>query len=71
VSMPLLNVLDVLVAVTFGVLVFHEAPGHGPTALAVQSIALGCLAVGLREVARLGPRFAPSEPSTSPARCSS
>src|SRR3954451_18644932 len=71
VSMPLLNVLDVLVAVTFGVLVFHEAPGHGPTVLAVQCIALGCLAVGLRQVARLGTRSAPSEPVTSRGRCAS
>jgi hypothetical protein len=71
VSMPLLNVLDVLVAVTFGVLVFHEAPGHGPTVLALQCIALGCLAVGLREVARLGTRPTPSEPVTARGRCAS
>jgi hypothetical protein len=71
VSMPLLNVLDVLVAVTFGVLVFHEAPGHSPTLLALQCVALGCLAVGLREVARLGTRPAPSEPAILHRRCSS
>ena len=68
VSMPVLNVLDVLVAVTFGVLVFHEAPGHGPAVLALQLIALSCLAVGLREVARLGTRAAPSEPVTTAGR---
>lgn len=71
VSMPVLNVLDVLVAVTFGVLVFHEAPGHGPTVLALQCIALGCLAVGLREVARLGTCSAPSEPVTTHGTCAS
>jgi hypothetical protein len=71
VSMPLLNVLDVLVAVTFGALVFHEAPGHSPAVLVLQCLALGCLAVGLREVARLGTRSAPSKPVTSRERCAS
>jgi drug/metabolite transporter (DMT)-like permease len=70
-SMPLLNVIGVLVAVTFGVLVFHEAPGHGPTVLALQCVSLGCLAVGLRQVARLSSRSAPSEPVTLPERCAS
>jgi len=69
VSMPLLNVLDVLVAVTFGALVFHEAPGHSPTVLGLQCLALGCLALGLREVARLGTRSASSEPVISRRRC--
>ena len=71
VSMPLLNVLDVLVAVTFGVVVFHEAPGHGPTVLILQCVSLGCLAVGLRQVARLGTCSAPSEPVTPSGRCAS
>ena len=71
ISLPLLNVLDVLVAVTFGVLVFHEAPGHGPVVLVLQCVSLGCLAVGLRQVARLGSRSAPSEPITLPERCAS
>lgn len=64
VSMPLLNVLDVVVAVTFGVVVFHETPGHGPTVLVLQCVSLGCLAVGLRQVARLGTRSAPPEQVT-------
>lgn len=71
ISMPLVNVLGVLVAVTFGVLVFHEVPGHGPTVLALQCVSLGCLAVGLRQVARLDSRSAPSRPSTLPRRCAS
>ena len=54
VSMPVLNVLSVLVAVVFGVLVFHESPAHGPGVLVLQGAALGCLAVGLRQMARLG-----------------
>jgi len=71
VSMPLLNVLDVLVAVTFGVLVFHESPGHSPTVLALECLALGCLAVGLREVARLGTPSAPPARVISSGRCAS
>jgi hypothetical protein len=66
--MPLLNVLDVLVAVTFGVLVFHEAPGHGPTVLVLQCLSLGCLAVGLRQVARVGTCPPSSVPVTLPGR---
>jgi glucose uptake protein GlcU len=54
VSMPVLNVLGVLVAVVFGVLVFHESPAHSPGVLVLQCAALGCLAVGLRQIARLG-----------------
>jgi glucose uptake protein GlcU len=54
VSMPVLNVLGVLVAVVFGVVVFHESPAHSPGVLVLQCVALGCLAVGLRQIARLG-----------------
>lgn len=68
-SMPLLNVLDVLVAVTFGALVFHETPGHGPVVLLLQCVALGCVAVGLRQIARLGTRSAPSETVATSGRC--
>jgi drug/metabolite transporter (DMT)-like permease len=53
-SMPLVNVLGVLTAVTFGVAVFHEPPGHTPVLLALQGTALVCLAVGLRLIARIG-----------------
>ena len=54
VSMPLLNVLGVLVAVVFGVLVFHESPAHSPGVLLLQCAALACLAFGLRQIAQLG-----------------
>jgi glucose uptake protein GlcU len=53
-SLPVLNVVDVLVAVTFGVLVFHEVPGHAPAVVALQCAALACLAAGLRQIARAG-----------------
>jgi drug/metabolite transporter (DMT)-like permease len=52
-SMPLVNVLDIVVALVFGSLVFQEVPGHDPTGLALQVVALGCVALGLRGIARL------------------
>ena len=52
-SMPVLNVVDVLVAVLFGFVVFGERPAHGVLALVVQAAALACLAVGLRRLAQL------------------
>ena len=55
-SMPLVNVVDVLIAIGFGGLVFGEVPGHGPGGVVVQAIALATIAVGLREIARLAPR---------------
>ncbi|GAB7007191.1 hypothetical protein JCM18899A_46660 [Nocardioides sp. AN3] len=70
-SMPLLNVLDVLVAVTFGALVFHETPEHGPALILLQCSALACLVVGLRQIARLGTRAHPSEGFTTSERHSS
>lgn len=52
VSMPLLNVVDVLVAIAFGVLVFGEVPAHGPWELAGQSLGLALLVSGLGRLAR-------------------
>lgn len=46
-SMPILNVVNVVVAVTFGVLIFDEVPAHTPAALLVQGVALACIAAGL------------------------
>jgi glucose uptake protein GlcU len=54
VSMPLVNVIDVIVAVTFGAVVFHELPGHSPDVLLLQVAALACLGLGLQQIARLG-----------------
>ncbi|HET6562301.1 MAG TPA: DMT family transporter [Marmoricola sp.] len=53
-SMPVVNVVDVLVAVFFGAAVFGELPGHTPEVLLLQLAALGCVAVGLRGIALLG-----------------
>ncbi len=52
-SMPLVNVVDILVALAFGSLVFHEHPGHVPSVLLVQGCALAGVGVGLSLIARL------------------
>ena len=70
-SMPLVNVVDVVVAVAFGALVFHEAPTHTPGLLVVQGAALVCLAAGLHLIARLGTPTHSAEPVFANERCSS
>jgi len=54
-SMPLVNVVGVLVAIVFGVIVFGEVPSHSPGGMVVQLVGLGTLALGLREIARRSP----------------
>jgi hypothetical protein len=54
-SMPVVNVVGVLVAIVFGAFVFGEVPGHSPGGMVVQLLGLGVLAAGLREIARLAP----------------
>ena len=46
-SMPILNVVNVVVAITFGIVVFAEIPSHTPLALLVEGFALICIAAGL------------------------
>jgi hypothetical protein len=63
-SMPLVNVLDIAVALGFGALGFGEVPGHSTGALLVQLVTLTCVGWGLREI----PRFEVEEaPCLSPA----
>jgi drug/metabolite transporter (DMT)-like permease len=50
-SMPVLNVVDVLVAVGLGAWAFGEPPPHGPTALVIQAAALACMGLGLHQIA--------------------
>lgn len=50
-SMPVLNVVDVLVAIGLGAWAFGEPPAHGPTALIVQAAALACMGLGLHQIA--------------------
>lgn len=52
-SMPLVNVVDIIVAVAFGAAVYGEVPGHSATLLGLQLTALGCVAVGLRAISGL------------------
>jgi hypothetical protein len=52
-SMPLVNVVDIMVAVLFGAAVFGEVPGHSAGHLAVQLGALACVSVGLALIAGL------------------
>jgi hypothetical protein len=66
-SMPLVNVVGVLIAIVFGAFVFGEVPGNSPGGMAVQLLGLGLLGVGLREIARLAP--AGEDPILSPPAC--
>ena len=66
-SMPVVNVVGVLVAIVFGAFVFGEVPGHSPGGMAVQLLGLGVLAVGLREIARLAPTV--EKPVHTPQAC--
>jgi hypothetical protein len=51
-SLPVVNVVDVVVALAFGWVVFGEVPAHGAVSLLVQAGALVCVAGGLRGIAR-------------------
>src|SRR5205085_2679602 len=46
-SMPVLNIVNVLVALTFGVIVLGEVPAHEPVALVAELVGLACIALGL------------------------
>jgi drug/metabolite transporter (DMT)-like permease len=52
-SMPLVNVVDIIMAVLFGAVVFGELPGHSVSVLAVQLTALAVVGVGLRLISGL------------------
>lgn len=51
-SMPVLNVVDCLLALTFGYVVFHEVPRHSPGVIALEGLALAAMLVGLWILAR-------------------
>jgi hypothetical protein len=51
-SMPVLNVVDVLLAVTLGYVLFHEVPRHSAGALVVEGFALLAMLAGLASLAR-------------------
>jgi len=52
-SMPVVNVVDIIVAVLFGAVVFGELPGHSAALLGVQVMALVLVTVGLRLISGL------------------
>ena len=51
-SMPVLNIVDGLVALGFGYIVFNEVPRHSPLYLGIELVALGCVGAGLWLLAR-------------------
>ena len=59
-SMPLVNVVDIVVAVLFGAAVFGELPGHTVGHVVAQLAAVGCIAVGLSLIAALRSDVAPA-----------
>lgn len=52
VSMPVLNIVDVLVAIGFGFYVFREIPDHRPAALLAEAIGIALMGLGARRLAR-------------------
>lgn len=52
-SMPALNIVNVLVALAIGYLVFQEVPRHTPPALLVEVVAAAVIGWGLLRLARL------------------
>lgn len=51
-TMPLLNIVDVLVAVGFGWCAFGEVPAHDATSIVLEVIALGLMCMGVRNLAK-------------------
>jgi hypothetical protein len=72
-SMPVLNIVNVLTALTFGYTVFHEVPRHSPLLIAIEVIAMSAVSAGLwllvnlEEGAGLLPSIATSASSDKPA----
>ncbi len=50
-SMPVLNVVDVLVALAFGIIVFGEVPTTNPIGIVILAVCLVLMGVGLRMLA--------------------
>ena len=64
-SLPVVNVVDLVVAVLFGAVVFGEVPGHGAESLVLETIAIAAVALGLRLIATLPAGSAQPALSTS------
>jgi len=52
-SMPVVNVVDIMVAVAFGALALGELPGHSATIVGLQLASLACVGIGLRLISAL------------------
>ena len=52
-SLPMLNIVNVVVALFFGLLIFDEVPAHGALAVALEIGALATVMLGLLMVARV------------------
>jgi drug/metabolite transporter (DMT)-like permease len=52
-SLPVLNIVNVVVALVFGLLVFDEIPAHDPVSLFFEITALVTVTLGLLMVARV------------------
>jgi drug/metabolite transporter (DMT)-like permease len=66
-SMPLVNVVDIVVAVLFGAVVFGELPAHTLATMTIQIGALACVSAGLAMIAALRPRLAADNLGPAPA----
>ncbi|HET8601447.1 MAG TPA: DMT family transporter [Segeticoccus sp.] len=67
VSMPLLNIIDVVVALGFGWLVFGDAVAHDPLTVLAQLACLTGMALGLRLIAVTAEQPAGELPTRRPA----
>lgn len=69
VSMPILNIVDVVVALAFAAAVFGEHLASNPGTLAAEALALGVMALGVRQLARREEQLeaAAAEESSVPA----
>lgn len=66
-SMPVLNIVNVLVALTFGLLIFDEVPRHGPLLLPVEAAALAAIGLGLWLLVRVEEEFLAPDDDEQPA----
>lgn len=64
VSMPILNIVDVIVALGFGASVFGERLGSSPDALVAQVLGLCVMGLGVRQLARREEQVDPTQPLT-------
>ena len=65
VTMPMVNIVNVMVAITFGYAVFGERLFSSPLTLAVEVLALVGMGFGVRQLANGDPDEEPSRPSST------